>query len=934
LKKVSVIVPVYNVEKYLSRCLESLVNQTIKDIEVLVVNNKSTDDSQKIIDEYQKKYPDIVKPFQEEVPGAANARNKALEHASGEFIGFVDSDDYIEETMYEEMYNKAKEMDSDIVCSGYYRVIEDKKYTKMKFGNKRIKQEEVFDKNIYEQNLLFDEVPYLWNKIFKSSIIKEENIKFDNELRIYEDLLFTYQAFSKAKKISRVDKPFYYYIIQREGSLTQTLTEKRFDIFKVTEKLNDYYKKTGKYDELKEVLLYIILKHIYVILEKKTKNSEKKLKRKYINQVFEFLNKEFPNWKENMYFELQRKPVKKYTSKLYWKLCTLVGVNIVKVWPILKKKAKKGIKYIFTRKPGKVYLNQCKRNIDEKSVFVFPQQGNNLNGNMFYIVKELTKNEIYKDYTINIGYTDKKEKFETLLQSYDILERVKLIKNKTTKFAKVCAKSKYIFTDTSMPTYFIKRKEQVMLNTWHGTPLKTLGKSTENDFFDIANVQKNFVISDYLLYPNIFMKDIMIEDYMLKGIANNKIMLCGYPRNEIFLRDDKENARKNNGFEGKTIIAYMPTWRGGVRSVDVSEQIEIAQNHIKEISDNLKENQILYVNMHPFIGNKLDLSEYENVKTFPKNLETYEFLSLCDILITDYSSVFFDFCITDKKIILFAYDEEEYFRERGVYLKFEELPFRKVKTVTELINEINTPINYDARYFKERFCKYERKDISKLICEVIFQNKKNDLQIIDIPKSEKENVLIYLDNFRPDNNTKDFIKIVHNKTDTKYNNYVSYITKRLRPNKDLFKKVVNKVRFYGQLGQNQNFSKFEILLIVLLKKRRKLYELFRNKYSKMKKTELKRVFHNIKFSAVILFGSVEYKKIYLASELDAKKILYIKYPTSFNKQVNKEVYNNFDYILTTNYQCYNIIRDYCGQDKNIRIINEIKTLDDFNKYII
>ena len=105
--KVSVIIPVYNTEQYLNKCLDSLVNQTLKDIEIILINDGSTDNSQNIIDEYSAKYPDKIKSFIKENGGQATARNLGITKATGEYIGFVDSDDWIELNMYEELYNKA-----------------------------------------------------------------------------------------------------------------------------------------------------------------------------------------------------------------------------------------------------------------------------------------------------------------------------------------------------------------------------------------------------------------------------------------------------------------------------------------------------------------------------------------------------------------------------------------------------------------------------------------------------------------------------------------------------------------------------------------------------------------------------------------------------------------------------------------------------------
>lgn len=122
MKKVSVIVPVYNVEKYLERCLNSLVNQTLQDIQIIVVNDGSPDNSQEIIDRFEKEYPDKLKGYIKENGGLSDARNYGMQFVEGEYVAFVDSDDYVDETMYEKLYNKAIEEDSELVVCGYYKV--------------------------------------------------------------------------------------------------------------------------------------------------------------------------------------------------------------------------------------------------------------------------------------------------------------------------------------------------------------------------------------------------------------------------------------------------------------------------------------------------------------------------------------------------------------------------------------------------------------------------------------------------------------------------------------------------------------------------------------------------------------------------------------------------------------------------------------------
>lgn len=343
-KTVSIILPVYNVEKYLDKCLKSLTNQTLMNIEIIVVNDGSTDKSQDIIDDYKNKYPNMIKAFYLEHKGVANARNYALNYVSGEYIGFVDSDDYISKEMYEKLYDKAKHENAPIVCCNFYRVSKDK-HIKIAFGNENINKDEVFNKNIYESNLLFEEFPYVWNKIFKTDLIKQNRIDFDLNLRIYEDMFFTYKAFSKAEKISHIDEFLYFYRILRKGSLTNKFTEKRFDIFKLSESLIGYYKKIGKYEEVKEALVYVILKHIYIVFFYYRNVSPKRLKLQYIDKSFTMLNDEFVNWKDNMYFNLWNKNKKRYKYKIYWIYRVLLKEPIEAVTNKLKQKIKNKVKF-------------------------------------------------------------------------------------------------------------------------------------------------------------------------------------------------------------------------------------------------------------------------------------------------------------------------------------------------------------------------------------------------------------------------------------------------------------------------------------------------------------------------------------------------------------------------------------------------------------
>lgn len=162
-----------------------------------------------------------------------------------------------------------------------------------------------------------------------------------------------------------------------------------------------------------------------------------------------------------------------------------------------------------------------------------------------------------------------------------------------------------------------------------------------------------------------------------------------------------------------------------------------------EIDKRLRDDQIFYVNLHNFLNAELEYEGYRHIRPFPKEYETYEFLSIADCLVTDYSSVFFDFANTRRKIVLFAYDEDEYFATRGVYMDYEELPFPKDDTVQKLIREINDPEVRPYTEFIERFDPWDHQDTAAMIRDQIFFGK-HDLHLIDGKsyRNRKKNVLI------------------------------------------------------------------------------------------------------------------------------------------------------------------------------------------------
>jgi len=309
--KVSVIVPVYNTEKYLEKCLNSLLKQTLKEIEIIVVNDGSTDNSKKVLEAF-KEYNNIVY-LEKKNGGLSDARNYGIAHANGEYIGFVDSDDSIDSNMYQLMYEKAKESDADLVECDFNWVYPHK--AKQDIGKRYINKEDYFT---------FGRV-MACNKIIKLSTIKENNINFPVGLR-YEDVEFFYKLVPYIKNMELVEIPLYHYL-QRNLSISNNNNESNKDIFVIFENILKFYKDNNIYEdyihELEYAYIRVLLGSSFLRI---VKIKDKKIKEELLNKTLTEIEEKFPNWKQNKILKNRKTP-----KDLYYKSINKFTFNIYKV---------------------------------------------------------------------------------------------------------------------------------------------------------------------------------------------------------------------------------------------------------------------------------------------------------------------------------------------------------------------------------------------------------------------------------------------------------------------------------------------------------------------------------------------------------------------------------------------------------------------------
>lgn len=308
--KLSVIVPIYNVEKYLDKCLDSLVNQTMDEIEIICVNDGSMDQSQMIVEKYQKQFPGKIIGLMKKNGGLADARNYGLAHANGEYVAFIDSDDWVEREMFKTMYQQVIQKQADIVVCDMQYVYESGE-TKFVTGGD-------FDEtNVSENPLVITMNNSACNKLFKRCLF--DDVKFPKGLW-YEDLGCVPIVLAKAFKIVKVNQVFYNYF-QREGSIMHTPSEKIFDIYRALDLVKNYI--TANHIPCLDEVNYMYVEHGAKLTTQRIREYQNG-REVFLKQNITTLSSKYPKWIKNKYISTYSQKEKILLKLLYFKQFKLV----------------------------------------------------------------------------------------------------------------------------------------------------------------------------------------------------------------------------------------------------------------------------------------------------------------------------------------------------------------------------------------------------------------------------------------------------------------------------------------------------------------------------------------------------------------------------------------------------------------------------------
>lgn len=460
-------------------------------------------------------------------------------------------------------------------------------------------------------------------------------------------------------------------------------------------------------------------------------------------------------------------------------------------------------------------------------------EGNGALCNPEAIFRELLRSPDMGDLT-HTWVLDSKHSHREIQAEFSSHRRIRFVRYRSLAYFRALATSNFLINNATFPPEFGKRREQVYLNTWHGTPLKRMGYDMPQGAMGSANTLRNFVSADFLLSQNSFMTEQMYEKaYKLRGIYTGKVIETGYPRVDHQFLDEQGLATARRRLEtaeldlrGRRIVLYAPTWKGDSFSSpedDARELFATVEGLQARLGDDdyvvlLKTHQIVhrFAASHPALARVL----------VSNDIPTNTVLGVSDILITDYSSIFFDFLASDRPIVFFTPDTDSYSDSRGTYLPAGELPGVSCTTLEELSAAVDEAgkahapeSTRDARYqnWKERFVTQEDGRSSERVVDIVFRGRTDSPGVVSIFEDTRISLLLHLGGMRSNGITSAALNLLSGIDHAKYDVSAVFVRPQGAQRRANQARIDPRVRQFHRMA-GMNGSKFSHL-------RRKLADL-------------------------------------------------------------------------------------------------------------
>lgn len=401
------------------------------------------------------------------------------------------------------------------------------------------------------------------------------------------------------------------------------------------------------------------------------------------------------------------------------------------------------------------------------------RDGKSITDSPYAIFLGLNAHETFSNYQ-HIWVVDHPDTLVFYQEKFKVFQNVSFVIKESNEYLKALTESKFLINNATFPAYFTKKPQQIYINTWHGTPLKHMGFDVKNNLKGSQNTMKNFLASDYMISPNAHTTNIFKHAFKLDGLYSGEILEIGYPRIDLTINTTANEAREylaeHLNLKKNPIILYCPTWRGKNVNDPENSLLNVFEE-IKLLNQKLP-HQVL-VKVHPFVYSKA--KEMPELKPYlvPDFLDTNQLMPAVDLMITDYSSIFFDFLVTDKPIVFYVPDLDKYQNERGVYIGLCALPGPVADNIQDVITLVSNESYKDAdvqeKYakFKHNFVNYENGSVTERLIESVFLNQQ-DTSSKNASHHQKEKILLYPGGMKHNGITTSVINLLANINYDKY----------------------------------------------------------------------------------------------------------------------------------------------------------------------
>ena len=757
---VSVIVPVYRVEQYLSTCLDSILDQTYPNLQILLVDDGSPDRCGEICEEYRRRDA-RVQVIHKENGGLASARNAGLQAAEGEWIAWVDSDDWVSRDMVEYLLDGALQNRADAAVCGRYEVHPKKMYAHGPETAGVLTSEQALRKLLDVNDREIEN--FMCDKLWRRSLF--EGIWFP-EGKTFEDFAVTFRLFERCERIACLPEAKYFYLqrsgsIMKDGSLANHLN--RYEAAKTR-----YDGMIGTWPQFEDMLVSRCARmavNVWIACGRASR-AQRELEQQRLEAVSAFLGPYIQKgFRPEILGAAGQAIVRLLPYPRGWAFAAAkaidwlyrvrqgflrqgwrrAGEKLRQTWVVSYNSAKHFWQNGWARRNAR-YIHACRTlPIQENLVLYEAYWGRGAMCSPYGMFEYLLHDPAYAGLE-HVWVLDNPGEYQNTVEKYRDCPNVRFVEYMQRDYLKALSQAKYLFCNTALPRFFIKREGQVYVNTWHGIPLKQIGPDAPGGLLDSGNAIRNFLQTDYLISANPFLTEIYKTTYSMQGLYGGTILEEGYPRLDILVRrsgDEYVQALRQLGVAidpDRKLLLYAPTWRDD-RYLGGGWYAYPAALELEKLYAILGDRFRILIKPHYLVKirrNDIPPKLMENgfVKVCSHSSDINALYIEADGMITDYSSTMFDYSLLNRPMFFFAYDLEAYRDHlRGFYFDLEaEAPGPVCTTAEELAAAVLEAFGFtgyflSAEYrrrvsaFKKKYNTYDNGCASRTAWETITDSK-------------------------------------------------------------------------------------------------------------------------------------------------------------------------------------------------------------------